>query len=87
MTRVPPGSTAVREGTHRRRTLIAHVITWGTEYLERQPEQALASFRRIGIGELSLAGQAKAEYSLGHVQESQRLLQQLIDRYGNKAAD
>ena len=54
--------------------------------LERQPEQALASFRRIGIGELSLAGQAKAEYSLGHVQESQRLLQQLIDRYGNKAA-
>lgn len=56
------------------------------ELLERQPQQALASYRRIGIGELSLAGQAKAEYALGHARESQQVLQQLIGRYGTAAA-
>jgi TolB-like protein/DNA-binding winged helix-turn-helix (wHTH) protein/Flp pilus assembly protein TadD len=52
------------------------------ELLENRPEQALASFRQTRITELNLTGQAKAEYSLRHMDVSQRLLEQLIARSG-----
>jgi TolB-like protein len=48
------------------------------ELLEGQPERALATFRQLTGEEFSLIGQAKAEYSLGHRDVSQRLLEQLI---------
>jgi TolB-like protein len=48
------------------------------ELLEGQPERALATFRQLTDEDLSLIGQAKAEYSLGHRDVSQRLLEQLI---------
>jgi serine/threonine-protein kinase len=54
--------------------------------LDNQPEQALASFRRTRIVEFSLAGQAKAEYSLGHLAASQRLLERLIGEHGTTLA-
>jgi tetratricopeptide (TPR) repeat protein len=50
--------------------------------LENQPAQALAAFRQTGIGVYSLSGQAKAEYSLGHVDVSRRALDSLIANYG-----
>jgi TolB-like protein len=52
------------------------------DLLDNQPEQALASFRQTQIAELNLAGQAKAEYSLNHLDVSQRLLEQLIVKSG-----
>jgi TolB-like protein/DNA-binding winged helix-turn-helix (wHTH) protein len=48
------------------------------ELLEHQPERALALFRRSALLSFILAGEAKAEYSLGHVDASQRALEQLI---------
>jgi TolB-like protein/DNA-binding winged helix-turn-helix (wHTH) protein/Flp pilus assembly protein TadD len=56
------------------------------QLLDNQPEQALASFRRTRIVEFSLAGQAKAEYSLGHLAASQRLLERLIREHGTTLA-
>ena len=52
------------------------------ELLEHQPERALALFRRTALPPFSLTGQAKAEYSLGHVDASERVLEQFIDKYG-----
>ena len=52
------------------------------DLLEEQPERALASFRQTAIEDFSLAGQAKAEYSLKHMDVSQRLLAQLITKAG-----
>jgi TolB-like protein/DNA-binding winged helix-turn-helix (wHTH) protein/Tfp pilus assembly protein PilF len=48
------------------------------ELLEGQPERALATFRQTKVRSFSLNGQAKAEYSLGHRDASQRILEQLI---------
>jgi TolB-like protein len=48
------------------------------ELLEHQPERALSTFRQTRLEVFSLTGQAKAEYSLGHGDVSQRILQQLI---------
>jgi TolB-like protein/DNA-binding winged helix-turn-helix (wHTH) protein len=48
------------------------------ELLENHPQQALATFRQAGLGGFSLVGQAKAQFSLGHVDVSQRILEQLI---------
>jgi len=48
------------------------------ELLEHQPERALALFRQTALLGLSSVGQAKAEYSLGHVEASQRVLKQMI---------
>jgi TolB-like protein len=48
------------------------------QLLEHQPEQALATFRQTNSEGFSLTGQAKAEYSLGHGDVSERILQQLI---------
>jgi TolB-like protein len=44
------------------------------ELLEGQPERALATFRQMKVED----GQAKAEYSLGHRDVSQRILEQMI---------
>jgi len=54
--------------------------------LENQPAQALAAFRQTGIGVYSLSGQAKAEYSLGHADESRRALDTLMAKYGRASA-
>jgi TolB-like protein len=48
------------------------------ELLDNQPERALAIYRQVDPNIFSLAGQAKAEYSLGHFAASQRILDQLI---------
>ncbi|MDE2136956.1 MAG: TIR domain-containing protein [Gammaproteobacteria bacterium] len=48
------------------------------DLLESRPEQALDAFRQIESKDWSFSGQAKAEYSLGHADASQRLLNQLI---------
>jgi predicted ATPase len=48
------------------------------ELLEYQPEPALAEYRQTRSEAFSLAGQAKAEYSLGHDDVSERILKQLI---------
>jgi TolB-like protein len=48
------------------------------ELLEHQPERALATFRQTRAEDFSLSGQAKAEYSLGHNDVSERILKQLI---------
>jgi len=48
------------------------------ELFENRPEQALAVFRQSGSEGFKLAGQAKAEYSLGHVEAAQGLLKQVI---------
>ena len=48
------------------------------ELLEHQPERALATYRQTRSEDFSLTGQAKAEYSLGHEDVSERILRQLI---------
>lgn len=50
------------------------------ELLEHQPERALAEYRQTRSEGFSLIGQAKAEYSLGHDDVSERMLKQLIAR-------
>jgi serine/threonine protein kinase/TolB-like protein/Flp pilus assembly protein TadD len=52
------------------------------ELLENQPDRALVLFRRTALEPFRLEGEAKAEYSLGHVDVSQRLLEQFIAKYG-----
>jgi serine/threonine protein kinase/TolB-like protein len=54
--------------------------------LENQPEQALAVFRQSEREPRGLAGQAEAQYSLGHRDVSRRFLEQLIAKYANSAA-
>ena len=51
------------------------------ELLDHHPERALALFRQTALPTFSLEGQAKAEYSLGHVDASQRVLGRLIAKY------
>jgi DNA-binding response OmpR family regulator/TolB-like protein/predicted Zn-dependent protease len=48
------------------------------ELLEHQPERALAIFRQTGDEDFNLTGQAKAQFSLGHVDVSRQVLEQLI---------
>jgi len=48
------------------------------ELLEGQPERALATFRQTKVEDFRLTGQAKAEYSLGHRDLSQKILEQMI---------
>ncbi len=48
------------------------------ELLENQPERALAIFRQVDVSAFGLSGQAKAQYSLGHLEVSQRILEELI---------
>jgi TolB-like protein len=56
------------------------------ELLENHPERALALFRKISLPGFSLAGQANAEYSLGHYDASERALKQFIAKYGTDSA-
>jgi tetratricopeptide (TPR) repeat protein len=53
------------------------------ELFENRPEAALAAFRQNESDAFRLQGQARAEYSLGHAQASQRLLQEFIAEHGN----
>ncbi len=55
------------------------------ELYDTRPQQALAAFRQTRIAELSLAGQAKAEYSVGRLEVSRKLLEQLIARSGQSS--
>jgi TolB-like protein/DNA-binding winged helix-turn-helix (wHTH) protein/Flp pilus assembly protein TadD len=48
------------------------------DLLENQPGQALAAFRQMEDEGFSLVGQAQAQFSLGHVDVSRRVLEQLI---------
>jgi TolB-like protein/DNA-binding winged helix-turn-helix (wHTH) protein len=48
------------------------------DLLENQPEQALAAFRQTGDEGFNLGGQAMAQFSLGHVDVSRRVLEQMI---------
>jgi TolB-like protein/tetratricopeptide (TPR) repeat protein len=57
------------------------------ELLEHQPERALALFRRTALPPFSLTGQAKAEYSLGRVDASERFLKQCIAKYGKDSPE
>jgi TolB-like protein len=50
------------------------------DLLEHQPERALESFRQTKSEVFSLTGLAKAEYTLGHGDLSQQILEQLIVR-------
>jgi len=52
------------------------------EMLENRPVPALASFRQTEAQVWRLTGQARAEYSLGHADAAQRILEQLIVEYG-----
>jgi TolB-like protein/DNA-binding winged helix-turn-helix (wHTH) protein/Tfp pilus assembly protein PilF len=55
------------------------------ELLENRLEQALAVFRQMEDEADRLAGQAKVEFSLGHVDVSEQLLEQFIAKYGKKS--
>ena len=59
----------------------AHFNLGELELLENQPEQALAIFRQMELEIFRLAGQAEAEYSLGHLEVSRRILEQLITKH------
>jgi tetratricopeptide (TPR) repeat protein len=54
--------------------------------LENHAARALAIFRQMGLGPFSLEGQAEAEYSLGHLDASRQLLEQLIVQFGKGSA-
>src|SRR5262249_46809477 len=56
----------------------AHFSLGELELLEKRPNEALAQFRQTSLESLSLAGQAAAEYSLGHLDASDRAMTQLI---------
>lgn len=55
------------------------------ELLENRPAQALAAFQQNKSDVFRLVGEAKAEYSLGHLDASQRALDELKARYGSAA--
>jgi TolB-like protein/Tfp pilus assembly protein PilF len=50
------------------------------ELFENRPEQAMTAFRKTENEDFNLSGRARAEYSLGHAEASQRILKQLIAR-------
>jgi TolB-like protein/DNA-binding winged helix-turn-helix (wHTH) protein/Flp pilus assembly protein TadD len=52
------------------------------ELLENRPAQALSEFQETADPSSRLAGEAKAEYSLGHLDASRRALDELIANYG-----
>jgi serine/threonine protein kinase/Flp pilus assembly protein TadD len=56
------------------------------DLLENRPVQALASFRQLELQEWRLAGQAKAEYSMGHADASGQILEQLIALHAKTSA-
>jgi TolB-like protein/Flp pilus assembly protein TadD len=56
------------------------------ELLENHPEQALAMSRQNENEDFRLVGQAEAEYSLGHLDVSRRILEQLVAEAGKADA-
>jgi TolB-like protein/Flp pilus assembly protein TadD len=56
------------------------------ELLENHPEQALATSRQNENEDFRLVGQAEAEYSLGHLDVSRRILEQLVAEAGKADA-
>jgi len=64
----------------------AHYNLGDLELLENRPEAALAEYRLVEFEPFSLTGQAKAEYSLGNVAASQRLLERLIAKYASTSS-
>jgi tetratricopeptide (TPR) repeat protein len=54
------------------------------ELLEHQPEKALTDFRQTGYDSFRLAGFAKAEFALGHVDAARHALDQLLADYERK---
>ena len=64
----------------------AHFNLGELELFERRPAEALAAYRETALESPSLAGQAKAEYSLGHDDVSRRILAKLVARYAGPAA-
>jgi TolB-like protein/DNA-binding winged helix-turn-helix (wHTH) protein/Flp pilus assembly protein TadD len=57
------------------------------ELLESRPEQALLFFQQTEDRGFRLSGEAKAEYSLGHLDASRRALDELIADYGKTDID
>jgi Flp pilus assembly protein TadD len=53
------------------------------ELFENRPEAALTAYRQVENETFRLTGQAKAEYSLGHAEASQRSLDDLIAQNGD----
>jgi serine/threonine protein kinase/Tfp pilus assembly protein PilF len=51
------------------------------ELQEHRPQQALADYRQSALPSFSLTGQAKAQYALGHYDESRRILESLISHH------
>jgi TolB-like protein/DNA-binding winged helix-turn-helix (wHTH) protein/Flp pilus assembly protein TadD len=64
----------------------AHFNLGELALLEQRPAEALAVYRQTGFETLSLAGQAKAEYSLGHDDVSRRILAELVAKYASAAS-
>jgi len=60
----------------------ARVNLGDLELLENRLEAAMAAYRQDENEAFMLGGQARVEYSLGHTDASQRLLQELIARHG-----
>jgi serine/threonine-protein kinase len=65
---------------------LAHFDFAVTSLLRRDPQAALAEFRREPVDGLRLAGVAMAEHDLGHATESQLALEQLIATEAGAAA-
>jgi TolB-like protein/DNA-binding winged helix-turn-helix (wHTH) protein/Flp pilus assembly protein TadD len=64
----------------------AHFNLGEAALFEQRPAEALAAYRATALETFSLAGQAKAEYSLGHDDVSRRILAELVARYASPAA-
>jgi len=64
----------------------AHFNLGQLELLEHRPAEALTAFRQTALESLSLTGQARAEYTLGHDEVSRRILGELVARHANQAA-
>jgi TolB-like protein/Flp pilus assembly protein TadD len=56
----------------------AHFNFGELELFDNHPDAALAAYRQTEIEDMRLIGQAKAEYSLGHAEASQKALDDLI---------
>jgi TolB-like protein/Flp pilus assembly protein TadD len=61
----------------------AHYNLGDLELFENRPEAALAAYRQVELEGYRLPGLAKAEYSLGHAEASQRILNDFIARHGD----
>ena len=72
---------AIAPGSDRARFSLGNL-----ELLTQHPEQARVTFNQIAIEAFRLEGIVKTEFSLGHAEESRRLLEQLVARFGGTSA-